>query len=111
RTSGTQSRSGRTHLASDRRLQCSTGCLGCGAGSLIRRLRPRLATENRQTAVIVHEVDAELGVQRLEHIAEGKTPLTIILRRDILAAANQNTLAIGTSSEAVRRDKACCRRA
>ncbi|MNT13564.1 hypothetical protein D3C72_1485390 [compost metagenome] len=58
------------------------------------RLRSACGTEDRCSAVVVHEIRAEFGVQRLEHIAERNAELSAIPRITVGATAHQHTLIV-----------------
>src|SRR5690606_26152037 len=93
--------------------RCRYGSGKCGHSrnrSLISTCIPSPTAKNRQAAMVVHEVSPEFRVQRLKHVPEGNAPLTVIVRRNIGAPADENAFA-RINTEAISFDKRGRRRA
>ncbi|MNE06207.1 hypothetical protein D3C80_987910 [compost metagenome] len=74
--------------------QCGERAALEGRCSVVDRLRRTGSAEDRRTAVVIHEVGAELGVQRIEHVLEGRAPLAAVAGIAIGATTHQNTLIV-----------------
>ncbi|MCY1456978.1 hypothetical protein D9M71_742330 [compost metagenome] len=49
-----------------------------------------MTTENRRTAMVVHEIGTKFGVQRIEHVLKGNTELATVSSIAIRAATNDH---------------------
>jgi len=84
--------SGRRLLAGRERQCVSRG---------VSRSRCALGAENRRTAVVVHEISAELSVQRLEVVVHGHTELPAIACVTIRTALDQYTFVIDVDAKPI----------